>query len=53
MTLRRVAGDIERFSARARLSEPTGSPLAMWRRIRDFNTSFARSSIVGVVIVAA
>src|SRR5438034_227560 len=51
MMLRSVAGDKDRFSKRARLSEPTGSPVAMWSWIRDFSTSRLRSSKSVVIYV--
>jgi len=44
IVLRSVAGEKLRFIERARLSEPTGCPVAMWSWIRVFSTSRLRSS---------
>src|SRR5215472_17358810 len=43
MTPRTVAGESGRFRLAARFSEPTGSPVATYRRMREFRTSRARS----------
>jgi hypothetical protein len=44
MMLRSVAEESGRPSARASVSDPTGSPVAMWSWISDFRISLLRSS---------
>jgi len=49
MMLRMEAGERERFMRRHKLSDPTGSPVAMWSWMRSLRTSLERSSRVAAI----